>query len=115
MSGASPVLDTHDAVKDAIAHYTTRFGVDTEVMTKVIKCESGFNPHVPGDHGAAYGLAQFHKGTFYGFAKEMGVRDYDYYNPLNQLEVMAWAFANGHQSHWTCFKLLGYGKIAKKV
>lgn len=106
-------LDTKEDVKDAIRHYATRYYIDPKIMSDVVECESGykvtaFNGKDP--NGGSYGVSQFQKGTFDWFTREMGIRDYDYRNPLHQLEVMAWAFDQGYASHWSCFKKLGYAQ-----
>jgi hypothetical protein len=92
-------------IPEEIKLYADSYGASYTQMMTTIKCESGFNTDIYGDHGAAYGLGQFHKATFYAFAKEMSI-DADYYNYHDQIKVMAWAFANNKRGHWTCYRQL---------
>lgn len=70
-----------------------------------INCESQWNITALGDSGKAYGLAQFHEPTFNQFRDESNLDVY-YDGAKDQLELMAWAFQNGLQSHWTCFGMV---------
>lgn len=88
--------------KEQLKYFADKYGSNYNVMSRVINCESGWRPDVYGDSGKAFSLAQFHKPTFEAFSKEMGLV-LDYYIPTDQLQVMSWAFANGKESHWTCF------------
>lgn len=94
--------------KTLVGFYAAKYGVDVDVLSRVIMCESGFrHDGVFGDSGKAYGIAQFHKPTFEMWNKERGV-DLDYYNLEDQLDLMAWAFSKGelYKKHWTCYSKL---------
>jgi hypothetical protein len=74
---------------------------------KTIECESHWRTDVYGDNGMAYGPAQFWKTTFEEFTvraikKGHKFEHFDYYNEYHQIELMAWAYANGLDWHWTC-------------
>jgi soluble lytic murein transglycosylase-like protein len=92
-------------IEDKIRIAATVHGVDPDLSVKIAKCESGLNPTVYGDSGKAYGLYQFHRGTFEMFAKEAGL-ELDYYNPEHQIILANWAFAQGYYSHWTCARMV---------
>lgn len=70
-----------------------------------IHCESRWNITALGDGGKAYGLAQFHEPTFNQFRDESGL-DVHYDSAKGQLELMAWAFREGYQRHWTCYGMV---------
>lgn len=81
------------------------YGVDPIMAIEVLKCESGLrHDGVYGDKGLAYGIAQFHKGTFDVFKKEAGVPSLDYKNQNHQIELFAHSIANGKASHWSCWR-----------
>lgn len=96
------------AVRDLAQFYAKEHGSDAKVLVEVMRCESGFKPEVVGDHGNAYGIGQFWPRTFDMFKNEAGLPELEYKRPLDQINLMAWAFANGKERHWTCF-----GKIKK--
>lgn len=70
-----------------------------------IDCESNWKITALGDGGKAYGLAQFHRPTFEMFKQSRGL-DVEYDSAKGQLELMAWAFANDLQHHWTCYGMV---------
>lgn len=74
-----------------------------QLAYKIIECESNWRPDVYGDNGRAYGLAQFHKPTFYWLSKLAG-KDLDYYEPQHQIELLIWALENGRGYLWSCYK-----------
>lgn len=105
MSLQEPIY-TADELKRVLSNDVIQYGGNFFELAKVIQCESSFNPYpIPGDSGEAFGVAQFHKPTFEAFTKQMGVK-LDYYNPLDQLRVMVWAFNHGLAHHWSCFNNL---------
>lgn len=85
-------------------------GVDPVLAVEVVKCESGVRHEgVYGDNGLAYGIAQFHFGTFNLFKKEAGHTEFDYSSASDQIDLFVWALGNGKASHWTCWrKLVGH-------
>lgn len=90
----------HRAITTALA-----YGIDPVLAVEVLKCESGFNHEgLYGDGGRAYGVAQFHKGTFEWFKKDAGRPDLEYTSATDQIELFAWAVKNGRASHWTCWR-----------
>lgn len=83
----------------AIREVAQKYLIDESSLMQTIKCESGFqHAGVFGDHGVAYGLAQFHKDTFDRFC------DGSYYSAKDQLICAAQMFRDGHQRHWSCWK-----------
>lgn len=108
-SSASPA-QTKKQVMEQVAQVAQRYHLDVDLFLDVINCESGFrHSRVYGDSGKAYGISQFHKPTFLMFVKEAGFSDFDYYDMDDQLDLMAWSWHQGYQSHWSCYK-----KVNKK-
>jgi hypothetical protein len=77
-----------------------QYGLNYDVLYKVIHCESSWNPNAVGDNGLAFSVAQFHRPTFNYFCKG------EYENPYHQIDCMAYMFSIGKQYHWTCYKML---------
>ena len=77
-------------------------------LTKIVGCESSWNPDALGDHGKALGLFQYHSGTFDSFKKSAGMEELEYGNPMDQITLSVWAFDHGLSSHWTCSRLTRY-------
>ena len=70
-------------------------------LYEVARCESSFKIDAVGDHGLAYGVMQFHKATFDGYAKKYGLL-LDYKNPYHQVDLATLMFKDKLQYHWTC-------------
>lgn len=91
------------------------YGASFEVMFTVInECENGsWNANDYHWDSGSYtgGIGQFKIGTYQSNASAMGLSQSqinDWMNPYNQLRVMAWMYANGSASHWSCYRSL-YG------
>lgn len=90
--------------KQKAQHFAKQYGANYTEMDKVIICESNWRSDVYGDGGKAYSYAQFHKPTFERWTKEIN-KDLSYSNPIDHLELMAYAFGQGvkYKKHWTCY------------
>lgn len=96
---------TTESLKLALSYYCRKYGGNYYELYRVIQCESGFDYKARNKNSTASGLAQFLNGTWKQFNKTRKT-DLDKDNPYDQIEMITWAFANGLQSHWECFKLL---------
>lgn len=76
------------------------------IVARVIQCESGGKVNAIGDHGLAYGIAQFHEDTFNRMKRLSGYYWLDYRNPNDQILLIEWAFAHGHEREWSCYTKL---------
>ena len=90
-----------------IEHYASAYGVDSEVMSKVIFCESGFNPKIQsqiinskGEQEQSYGLSQIHIPSHPDVTIEQAT------DPEFAIEFMARAMSNGDSWMWTCWRNL---------
>ena len=76
--------------------------LDSEIL-KVLRCESGLDNSKRGKAGEI-GIAQFMPTTWEMFNEIRGT-NLDIYNTKDQIEMIIWAFQNGYQNHWTCYRL----------
>lgn len=101
------------AINTLISHYADLYGVESDDMSKVIKCESNFNinaVNMKDSHAlskGSHGIAQFSRETIKAFGKPIGIENADPYNPQQAIEVMAYMFSIGKQGHWSCAKIMG--------
>jgi len=86
--------------------YVNQAPVVSDMVYKIIECESSWRPDVYGDGGKAHGYAQFHKPTFEWLKELSGKTDLDYYEPSDQIELLTWALENGRGYLWTCYRTL---------
>lgn len=99
---------TTEQIKEALVFTFETYGINEgeySLLLSVIQCESGFSFSAIGDNGLAISLAQFHKPTFDMFNKIRGT-DLDIYSAQGQVDMYAWAMANGYENHWSCWKKL---------
>lgn len=75
----------------------------------IIECESsGRNIEIIDTNGKwSRGIAQFQDATWSWMSAGAGVVGSST-EPAKARQVLLWALENGHGSHWTCYKLLGY-------
>ena len=96
------------------------FGQDNNnniLVMKILQCESNFRSNVYGDGGKAYGIAQFHKKTFYYFAekakpamKKAGYWPPIYKNASHQVFLLSWAIKTNYKPNsWTCYTKITRG------
>lgn len=90
---------------------STASAADGDLVIDIVFCESSFRPHVLGDDGKSYGIAQFRKETFYEFAAQAktemvaaGMWPAHWRNPTHQLFLLGWGIDHGHGKRWTCYR-----------
>jgi len=76
------------------------------LVYRIITCESGRRHDVWGDAGKAFGVAQFHRATFFDMAKKAGLRNADWHNEHQQILLLKWALWQGvADKHWVrCYR-----------
>jgi len=91
--------------------YAKQYGVDANILEKVMLCESNGNINVKrGDGGLARGVMQFHEGTFNRYSREVGEGlSYDSYK--DQIQVAAYMFSIGQARQWTTYRALMNGGV----
>lgn len=71
---ATPAKQFAPAEYDAmIDKYATEYGADPDLMKKIAKCESGFNPQAVSSTGAYHGMYQFVAATWVSNRNAMGL------------------------------------------
>jgi hypothetical protein len=83
---------------DIIHEAATNYGQSPDDMVRVVRCESGLNPHAVGGGGAYHGLFQFVPSTFAGTP----YGSYDIYDPWANANAAAWMWSEGQKSSWVC-------------
>jgi len=76
----------------------------------LIECESEGNPDAwnkKDPNGGSKGILQFQEPTFYHYAKEVGIKNPDIWNPEQQIEVATYLFSENKQYLWTCAQKCG--------
>lgn len=89
-----------------IDEFSDQYGVSSSDLYRVLYCESRLDEKAVGDGGLARNVAQFHRQTFEGWAKELG-EELNYDSAHDQIKLMAYAFSKGRQSSWTCSRITG--------
>lgn len=93
-------------IERAIVH-----GADPATLLRVARCESRFNPYLVGASGER-GVAQWHpRGVWFSTPayRELGINIIQLYTTGHEhvvyydIDMFAWAFANGYQRHWSCY------------
>lgn len=90
--------DFYPAIHDAAA----RYGTSGAWLIDVMLCESGGDPNAYNHRTGDSGLFQYQPGTFWEFVSRSGIAADNHWNPWQQIEVTAWAFASGYADHWVC-------------
>jgi len=106
---APPVVYSTSTAPAIIEAYAARYAIDAEIFLAVAKCESGlresaWNKQDP--RGGSKGVFQFQPHTFATYSKLAGIEEADVWNPLHNIEVAAFMFAEGLEEHWTCWRKL---------
>jgi len=85
-----------------------QYDVPVAYLVATMQCESNLSNSAKGDlrNGKymANGIAQFWEDTFNKFKAEAGLETLQYYSMIDQINLMAFAFSRGYDSHWTCAK-----------
>lgn len=93
--GIRQPAQAHGEYEAAIYDAAARYGTSGDWLVAVMYCESGGDPNAVGQYGEI-GLFQYMPSTWYGWGGG------DIWNPWEQIEMTAWAFANGLSHHWVC-------------
>lgn len=91
----------HKPPTELIEKYATKYNVSSETITKIIACESGYNPLAVGDGGNSFGLVQIHHPSHPNITKEQA------YNPDFAISFLAENLSKGKARLWTCSRILG--------
>lgn len=112
---AKPIV-THDleikpsemTVYGQIDYYSKLYNTNYDTVSKVIQCESKFNPNAVGDGGRSRGIGQFQEPTFNRLSRLMS-EELDYNSQHDQIKLLTWSIANGHGREWTAYRCIMNG------
>lgn len=85
------------------------------IKRQVIYCESGGkqfkdNGEVLRGQAGEYGIGQFMPSTWEWFNEIRYKKDSSQYLDIlvarDQIDMLSWAFDNGYESHWTCYRIV---------
>ena len=84
--------------------------VPEETIKYILQHESEYTVEIYGDHGLAYGPAQFHEEAFNRMKKNAmkGGKPFyylKYKNPSDQVTLLGWALKNGYGPEWTTYRM----------
>lgn len=81
--------------------YSAEFGADKELLKKIARCESGFNP-TSNNSGLYLGMYQFASGTWVANRNRMGLDPNPDLrtNAEEAIRTAAYMISKGGQSHW---------------
>lgn len=100
-------ISTRSGIEDYLTLEASKRSIDPSIPIRVVDCESDFVIGAVGDNGAALGLPQFHKETFYRMKRLSGEEKmYEYGDERTGLRMLVWAISEGHGNEWTCYRSL---------
>lgn len=83
-----------------------------DLIERLILCESRGNEKAIGDNGKAFGILQFHQGTFDKFGSLYNLCHDNIWNPNQQREIAKKMLENGGWKHWTnCYLKISSGGV----
>lgn len=106
--GTSATANAVDVVPDEFLSNTElieKYGQSqTELLKKVMMCESGGRRDVYGDGELAYGVFQFHQETFERYTK-LYEEELEYHSTTDQIKLASFIFNEypKERKAWTCF------------
>ena len=111
-SSTSPIA-SKSAIYDETLRVGAKYRLDTERFSKVIFCESGYNPKALNSsdpYGGSRGVGQFLQPTFDHYKKLAGLPDGDVWNYKDSIEVMGYMWSINQQRQWSVWRIL-YGDM----
>lgn len=98
--GTWVVVEQPLTIPQLIARYAALYGVNREILTNVLTCESRLSASAVGDSGASYGVAQINLPSHPTISKEEAL------DPEFAINFAAKEFSVGHASLWSCYRIL---------
>lgn len=95
------------SVEDMVRAAAVKYGINPDYLARVARCESGFNPnsinynyYAGGGHPS--GVFQFIPSTWTRMSMQAGFAGASVFDAYSNVNVAAWAFANGRSGEWSC-------------
>jgi hypothetical protein len=95
-------------IEQQIEYFSDLYKTDSNLIKKVMECESNGDHSNISDGGRSKGIFQFQKPTFLWMEKEFG-EDLNYESQFDQIKLATWAIANGYGSNWTAWRAIKNG------
>lgn len=95
-------------IEQQITYFSELYGADTDIVEKVIQCESRGKVDAVGDNGRSIGIAQFQKPTFKMLSDKLG-EELDFNSSHDQIKLLSWSIANGYGKNWTAYRAIQNG------
>lgn len=89
---------------DYVPEMAQKYGVDADLMTRIIRAESGGNPLAKNKNSTASGCGQFIRGTWAGTLRQMGVEWVTPFDAKMNVEAMAFKISRGGIRAWDASK-----------
>lgn len=105
LASRSDFQKSSKTIRREIREAEIRYKIPRGQLDRVVKCESNYRQSARGAAGEI-GAAQFLPSSWQYFQNLSGKHHLSIHSASDQIELAAWAFANGYQHHWTCYKKL---------
>ena len=97
-------IPTQGSCFDYVPEMAQKYGVDADLMTRIIKAESGGNALAKNKNSTASGCGQFIRGTWAGTLRQMGVEWVTPFDAKTNVEAMAFKISRGGIGAWNASK-----------
>lgn len=67
-----------------------KYNLSPKMIIGIIQIESTFNPQAVSSNGSSIGLMQLNKNTYPWIAKQLGIKNFDPYNPDHNIKAGIW-------------------------
>lgn len=89
---------------DYVPEMAQKYGVDADLMTRIIRAESGGNALAKNKNSTASGCGQFIRGTWAGTLRQMGREWVTPFDAKTNVEAMAFKISRGGIGAWNASK-----------
>ena len=89
------------SLDEAIDKFSAEYNVPKAWLVNLAKCESTMGTRLIGDNGQAYGVYQYHVGTWLDFERWFKV-DLNRNSEYDQVKMTAIALSKGYGYRWSC-------------
>jgi hypothetical protein len=89
---------------DYVPEMSSKYGVDADLMARIIKAESGGNPLAKNKNSTASGCGQFIRSTWAGTLRQMGREWVTPFDAKTNVEAMAFKISRGGIGAWNASK-----------
>ncbi len=84
---------------DFIWDQSKKYGIEFEIVLALLKTESNFNPKAVSYNNTSRGITQLNSNTYPWIAKELGIKNFNVYNPYHNIKASVW-YLNYLKQYW---------------